>query len=296
MKFAFLMVTRGNPSRAGAVIECAKSLSSGKHEIEYVIGCDRDDDKTHSWFWQNYPEMGDNVSIGERPVGLGSVWNRLCKLVPDADYYCPFPDDVFISLPDWDNYVAQTMGLIENPGLRVLAWNDIRNSGQCTLPIVSREWLNLVGKLYDDRFPFWFYDTCVDELYTFVSGNRIPIPHPLSFASQKGLTQNLRELPFWWDFYVATRQERLAQAASIRKQLGITIEPAVIDVWRRSWEKRDKIGRDTAADLERALSAEGRKPPSEQYLKARNMAAAYLNTNKAITPARAGLASSEAAA
>lgn len=287
MKFAFMLVTRGNPSRAAAVIEVAKALASGKHDIKYIIGCDRDDPATHSWFWQTNPEI--EVSLGERPIGIGSVWNRLCELVHDADIYCPFPDDVFISLPDWDDFIVRCMELIETPQLRVLAWNDLRNQGQCTLPIVSKAWLDLTGKLYDDRFPFWFYDTCVDELYSFIAGGRIPIPKVLTFVSKKGLTQNMRELAFWWDLYVATRKERLQRAALIREQLGITLEPGILDSWIQSWERRDKLGYDTVEEIEKGLSAE-RKPPSQQYLTARDMAAAYMSHNKAITPAHAGLA------
>jgi hypothetical protein len=292
MKLAFLMVTRGNPHKAAAVIEVAKSLASGKHDIKYMVGCDNDDDSTHSYFYQHYPDV--ETSVAERPIGLGSVWNRLCELARfpegyrsyNADIYCPFPDDVFINLPDWDDYIVEAMQLIDNPKLRVIAWNDLRNLGQCTLPIVSRDWLDLTGKLYDDRFPFWFYDTCVDELYSFITGYRIPIFEPLQFVSKKGTTQSLRELTFWWDFYVATRKERLQRADHIREELGITLEPGRTAKWLQAWEKRDADGYRTASVIEADLGQ--RKPPSEQYLKAREMAYAYLNINKAITPARAG--------
>lgn len=302
MKIAFMVVTRGNPKKAAAVIEVAQSLASGKHEIKYIVGCDNDDPQTHSYFYQNMPDV--ELSIGERPIGLGAVWNRLCELARvdrgrffsvNADIYCPFPDDVFISLPDWDDYIVRSMEKIDHPKLRVLAWNDLCNPGQCTLPIVSRAWLDMTGKLYDDRFPFWFYDTAVDELYSFITGYRIPIPKLLTFVSKKGLTQSLRELHFWWDFYAATRKERLQRADHIREELGITLPPDRTAKWLEAWEKRDALGRNSAAEIESELSAEGRKPPSAQYLKARDMAAEYLNINKAITPARAGLLNPEAA-
>lgn len=270
MKFALLMVTRGNPKRAAAVIECAKSLASGKHEIEYIVGCDNDDFKTHSVLHQY---GGLRLSIGNRPRGVGAVWNR-CASEVNADFYCPFPDDVFVSCPDWDDLIASF-------NAPILAWHDLTNEGQCTLPIVSRGWLDLAGKLYDARFPYWFYDTCVDEVHSFVTGQRIPIPEELTFVSKKGLTQNLRELPFWWDFYVATRAERLRLAAGIRAKLGIQLAPDLIKRAVEMWERRDRIGRATAQQIEDGLSAEGRKPPSEQYLKARSDAAAYLELKAA---------------
>ncbi len=267
MKLALLMVTRGNPKRAAAVIECAKALSSGKHEIDVVVGVDNDDFKTHSVLHQY---GGLKLSFGDRPTGVGAVWNRIASEVK-ADFYCPFPDDVFISRPDWDD-------LIVSSGFHVLAWNDLTNFGQCTLPIVNREWFELAG-LYDPRFPFWFYDTCVDELHTFITGQRIPIPKALTLVSKKGTTQSLRELPFWWDFYVATRKDRLTKAAEIRQKLGIELDPDLITAALQMWERRDVIGRNTAKEIEAEFSTG--KPPSEQYLKARSEAAAYLERKAA---------------
>lgn len=270
MKLAFMMVTRGNPKRAAAIMECAQSLSSGRHEIQFIVGCDNDDPETSSYFHKHYKTR---VSVADRPTGVGAVWNRCASLI-DADYYCPFPDDVWPILPDWDDLIASTLAPA-TPQLAALAWNDQTNHGQCTLPIVSREWIALTGKFYDERFPFWFYDTCIDELYSFITGQRIVIPDELALVSKKGLTQNLRELPFWWDLYVATRDERLNQASDIRKQLGIELPTQRLDRIVEMWERRDEIGRATAAAIEKTLSAE-RRAPSPQYLQAREHAAAYL--------------------
>lgn len=266
MKFAFMVVTRGNPLRASAVIEVAKSLASGKHEISYIVGCDDDDPETVEFF----RKRGIAITEGPRPIGLGSVWNR-CVETADADIYCPFPDDSFIALPDWDERITSL-------GLSVLGWNDLANPGQCTLPIVSRDWIKLTGKLYDERFPFWFYDTCVDELHSFVCGSTIVIPSDMVLAAKKGLTQNLRDLSFWWDFYVSTRAERLFLAANIRKQLGIQLDQARLSDILSMWEARDKIGRESAKEIEKALSAG--TMPSPQYLRAKAHAEAYVSKAK----------------
>lgn len=266
MKFAMMLVTRGNPKRAGAVIECARSLASGKHEIEVIVGYDNDDPATNSYFQMNYGDV--LTSFDNRPLGVGAVWNRCAERLT-ADYYCPFPDDVFIGLPNWDDQIAQS-------GLDAMAWNDLANPGQCTLPIVSKRWLDLVGKLYDDRFPFWFYDTCVDELHSFVTGSLVPRRDDLLLVSKKGLTQSLRDLPFWWDFYVETRSERLAQAATIRTKLGIELPAnelqAIIEIWKR----RDVDGRASAVEIEKLLSADRNNPPSPHYLRAKANALDYM--------------------
>ncbi len=271
MKLAFLMATRGNPKRAAAVIECAKSVASGKHEIQYVVGCDNDDLETIAYFQSHYPEL--TLSVGDRPAGLGEVWNR-CAAVTPADYYCMFSDDVFIGRADWDDYI----GVLSMP---VLAWNDPANPGQCTQPIVSHRWLELTGKLCDGRFPFWFDDTCVDEIYSFVTGCHVAIPNDLAVIANKGKTKNLRELVFWWEFYAATRAERLSLAAEIRAKLGVDLPQDLIAEVVRMWEQRDKMGLAMARQLELELSSEGSKDPSPQYLAARAYAQNYMDTLKA---------------
>ena len=266
MKFAFLLVTRGHPRRAGAVIECARSLSSGQHEIDFIVGCDNDDVKTNEYFHKNYSDV--TVSIANRPIGVGAVWNRCAALV-DADYYCPFPDDSFIGLPDWDDYIAQL-------GADIIAWNDLANPGQCTLPVVSRNWMSLTGELYDGRFPFWFYDTCVDELFSFVTGQPVPRQSELLLVAKKGLTQSLRDLPFWWEFYIATRKDRLEKAKEIRAKVGIELQNSAIQAALAMWNRRDIDGRAHAADIEAFMSADRNKPPSMQYLRAKANAEAYM--------------------
>jgi hypothetical protein len=267
------MVTRGNPKRAAAVIENAKALASGRHEINYIIGCDDDDPDTASYFYQNYSSKEITLSIANRPTGVGAVWNR-CAALCKADIYCPFPDDVFIGMPKWDDYIVS----LNRP---LLAWNDLSNPGHCTLPIVTQEWLDLVGPLYDERFPFWFYDTCVAEIYSFVTGYHVFIPSDLTLISQKGRTQNLRELLFWWDLYVATRRERLALAARIRDKLGLKLSADHLSKTVEAWQRRDEIGRASAARIQGQLSAEGQKPPSAEYLAARANAQNYMDTLKA---------------
>lgn len=266
MKFAVLLVTRGNPHKAAAVMECARSLSSGKHEIEFVIGCDSDDPaQTYAYFRREY--LGLRVSVEERVPGIGAVWNRCARLV-DADVYCPFPDDSFIGVPCWDELIAVSMeAAFPVKELGVLAWNDTANPGQCTLPIVTREWLALSGQLYDERFPFWFYDTCVDELWSFVTGRNIPIIPDLKLVARRGLTQRMRDLPFWWDFCVSTRRERLLKAAEIRATLGIDLSPSALACVIMNWSARDAQARQSLQEIEATLAV--KSEPSKEYLVAK---------------------------
>jgi glycosyltransferase involved in cell wall biosynthesis len=264
LKFCVAIATRGNPKRAAAVLECAKSLSSGEHDIEFVIGCDADDTETYNYFRSQYP--GVYLSVDARSGGVGAVWNRSFPKV-EADIYCPFPDDSWIASPGWDEIIAREMRQIDDWRLGVLAWRDLANRGQCTLPIVTREWLDVTGKLYDERFPFWFYDTCVDELYSFITGRRVKVVDWLLLSARKGVTKRMRDVAFWWNFYEFSRVERLVRAAEIRKAIGIDLPDRAIELAVDTWRARDVRGRSGISEIERLLVDHTHKP-DETYQRA----------------------------
>lgn len=260
MKIAAVMATRGNPPRAAAVIECASSLASGKHQIDWIVGLDVDDRETSDFFYKNYQKV--RLSYGEAPIGVGGVWNRGAAL-SDADIIAPFPDDSFPGLPDWDLTICEALPDPTRPG--VIAWNDTANPGQCTLPVITRRWYELAG-LYDDRFPFWFYDTCVAELWSFVTGRFVQIPKALLLAAKKGKTKSMRELAFWWGFYAHTRTERLAKAEQIRAELGLDIPPDLLRNVIETWEHRDARAAQHFDAMERAMSAAEGEPPQRYVI------------------------------
>lgn len=269
MKIAAVMATRGNPQRAAAVIECAKALSSGKHEIEWIVGYDFEDAHTWKYFQQNRISVA--LSGGQAPLGVGGVWNR-CAALSNADIIAPFPDDSFPGLPDWDATICEH--LPDPNKIGVIAWNDTANPDQCTLPVITRRWYELCG-LYDDRFPFWFYDTCVAETWSFVTGRPVGIPKNLLLAAKKGKTKSMRDLAFWWGFYVHTRQERIVRAAEIRTQLGIEMAPDLLRIILENWEHRDATAAKHFNAMERSMSAATGAPP-ERYLRAKASAEAQM--------------------
>lgn len=278
MKIAVCLVTRGNPKRAAAVIECARSLASDDHQIEYLIGIDADDTESYNFFRQQYP--GLVLSVDKRPKGVGAVWNRLVARARrdfDPDVYCPFPDDSFIGCPLWDDVIFDTFEKKFKGApvaCHVLGWNDLANPNQCTLPIASREWIDMTGKLYDERFPFWFYDTAVTETFSYIMGQPVPCHPGLILAARKGITQRMRDLEFWWEFFAFTRKERLENGEKYRRQLGIELHPGVLDECIKAWERRDRYG--LAASIEMEAEIAERKPPTPEYMEAKAEAAALM--------------------
>lgn len=265
MKIAYLIATRGNPRRAGACIEIARSLASGKHEIDYILGVDRDDKSTIKYFWDFYPDSKDPVviiNIADRAPALGSIWNRLA-LCTDADAFCVMGDDVFVTSRNWDEGVSQFC----KPGsVSVVAWTDTGSPNQPTYPIISRGWYSVAG-LYTDYFPFWFDDTWVAETWHFTSGSPIYISNQLIITSKHGKTKRMRDLKFWWNFFSATRGQRITKSIEIRKALGsLPADPAVLELIRRRWELRDDECIQGVDQLEANFSPDIKASPSAEYL------------------------------
>lgn len=273
MRFALVIVTRGNPQRAAAVLELARYLSSGSHEVEYIVSCDDDDPADTAGFFNRC--TGVTVSCAARPPGVPECFNRVIRSI-DADAYLGLTDDGFPLAQDWDVLSAEFIdGAFPSRSLAAFAWNDAANPGQATILMASREWIDLCGgEFMDPRFPFWFSDTAMSETWSFVTGRPIPINPALSVFSRAGeFNPRLRDIGFWWNFYVATRRERLALAADIRKKLGIELPQVVLDRTVEMWRKRDATGLKNAEEIAANLAP---RPVDETYLRAKQSAETYM--------------------
>lgn len=258
------MVTRGRPKRASAALEIAQSLASGKHQLEFIVCCDDDDYQTQEKL-KNY-----NLSIAPAPLELGELWNRGAVLIPDADVFCPFIDDSFIAAPDWDEIIVQRLS---EQRVKLVGWNDQANPGLMTLPIVGAEWYKVAG-LYPGWFPYWFYDTWVAEVYSFVTGEPPFLPQELLLVGKKGETQRLRDVAFWWKFFALLRGERLAKAEIIRHKLNLAISDANLAHAVNYWQRRDEWFLARATELESKMTGESMQ--SKRYAMVKKSAEAKM--------------------
>ena len=214
MKIAALIATRGKPQQVIGIIESMRMLSTGDHEIEFLVACDEDDPLNSVEFLRGYtvrclPDTIITIDVGPRPTGPGSLWNRLAKLT-DADAFITLPDDGIIATPRWDhciNWVWRNHNWV-HPDLKIGGLRDAANPGQPTLFVIGRRWYELVGHLLDERYPFWFSDTAIAETYSFITGAGLPML-PIDFASKGGQwNPRLRRMALWWTHYGLTRNER----------------------------------------------------------------------------------------
>lgn len=269
MKISLCFASRNAAANLETVIRVFQNLSSGQHEIKYVVGLDNDDLPSCARITKEF--HGDKsviISMADRPIAVGEVWNR-CVREWDADVYIPVGDDTFCLSQHWDMYVAELA-----PRYLVLNSYMVVAPGAFAFPFMQRKWIDACGYMFPPHFTYWFTDTWVQELYEFTVGEEMTINTDVRIGGAVSKTRGMRDLDFWWGFFNATRVLRLAEAESIRDKLNIPpllLGPPTNII--NKWNQRDIEMRPRIPELSlNAVDSE----PSDRYLKAKNMAEKYL--------------------
>ena len=283
MKLAALIATRGKPQNVIGIIESMRLLSTGDHEIEFLVACDDDDKPTQDLLFDYLNDCRGidwnlfRVDDRPRPIGPGSLWNRLAKLT-DADAFITLPDDGIIATPRWDHCInwAWRNHNWAHPDLKIGGLRDAANPGQPTLFVIGRRWYELVGELLDERYPFWFSDTAISEIYSFITGGGLPCL-PIDVASKSGeWNPRLRKMKLWWTHYSLTRRERLETASKIRTELNLATPPNLAQL-EALWAERDAGGLPNSEEIVRQIANPA--PLDARYLEAECAAIEYVRVH-----------------
>lgn len=211
MKISILIPSRNRPRMLSASITALHEMKSGENEISYTIGWDKDDPETGkaiSQFPNDMDVLGRNLP--DDIVTIGGIWNTLAKWNDAADIYSCMIDDAFPITPHWDKVMVQMAKQYE-----AFSWYEVSAPNNVGYPTCTKAWLDKVGCIVPEHFPYWFMDTWFAEMVWFITGNPVPVSTSLALFSKQEATQNLRDLQFWWSFFTATRPLRVLEAHKI---------------------------------------------------------------------------------
>lgn len=287
MKIAVIVATRGRPQRAGGVIECARNLLSGRHEVEFIVALDGDDWRSVEYFGR-FGFEGATPYVQPRPIGVGDCWNRAARAHP-ADIYLAWCDDAWMVTPGWDAFMVNALGggvegNMLSANLGIVSWYDAQQPTIATMFGMTAAWVEANGFIYDARFPFWFGDSALVETAIFATGQGMPGTSSLQFASMPGnLNPRLRDMDLWWDLFAATRHERVETARTIARNAGLPeIDNYTMGALIHQCEERDTAGR---ANMPGALaSIANPRAPDAEYLAAKAAAEDYLRSAQHLVP------------
>lgn len=282
MKIAVICSTRGRPQRAGGVIECARNMLSGRHEVEFIVAMDADDQRTIDYF-----ERFEGITsyIQPRPIGVGDCWNRAARAF-EADFYLALPDDAWICTPGWDAFMVNilTTGIQGNllpVQLGIVSWYDPVQPIIASIFGMAARWIEWNGFVFDPRYPFWFGDSALVETAIFATGEGMPGTDSLKFSSMPGnVNPRLRDMDLWWAFFGATRHERVETGRKIARASGLPVlDDYTMARLVAECEERDEQGLKNAPAV--VASITNPRAPDPQYLAARSVAQKYLQMMEA---------------
>lgn len=203
MNIHVVLPTRGNPIRLMAVLTCFDNLASGNHEITYNVVCDMDDSLTIGILGQ----MALNIQTW---IGEGNLSQRMNQAARDGEIVTGAADDTFPLAQHWDEILC--VGAQQLP---VFSWHEVNDPNNQTMLVFTDKWLQTIGRMLPEYFPFWFGDTWVSEVYEMAFLKPLPIVANLPWGGKRGKTKGMRDLAYWFDFFAATRIERIAEARAI---------------------------------------------------------------------------------
>lgn len=221
MKITVGLPSRNRPAGLLAVLSAFDALATGSHEITYAVIVDDDDyvtaEQVAHWEKSGMLPKGARIMPGPRTKTVNARFNDAMAAHP-ADVYMQACDDAFPLAFHWDKLVA---------GAQIIpaySWQECNDPANATYLVLSEAWLRAVGRFYPEYFPFWFADTWIAEVYCIAFAKPIPVVNQLQFGGKRGQTQGMRELRFWFDFFAATRVERIAEAQRVAKAYGFTFD------------------------------------------------------------------------
>lgn len=227
MKISVCIASRERPAAMIGVVMALHRMRSTKHEIDFVIGLDADDERTAKHLDAFEGEIAPLYSIDQAPPVRGMIENRMIVAARDA----PGPqgpsqplgvitlmsDRTFCITPAWDEWLARGVETLPN---RVTWWQCPEDPG-CIIPIIPTAYLDAAGwKWSPEIFPFWWDDTWHQEIDLMIHGPKSKKAR-CTYAGIRGATANGREFRFWLDVFIRTRDTRRDLARAIAGRLGV---------------------------------------------------------------------------
>ena len=267
MRIAVITPTRGRPANIVTLSNALDRTRSGEHEIGHFISCDEDDLPPPEGLLPSFAFIVRNP----RADSLGEAWNAPYKVMGDEwDASTFIADDVLPMTPNWDKGIAWLVDRYE-----VSSWTESSNPTNPGYPIMTKRFVkNMGGAPFTDWFPFWWDDPWLNEVVTFAFGRGMPIVTDMKLHQREhGITQGMRDLAFWGEFYMKMRPYRIEQGHKLAEAYGKPLlDPAGAVAM---FDEMDSLWPGRIAAIERENQAD-RGEPTPRYLRAKGRAEQWI--------------------
>lgn len=272
MRITIGLPSRNRPAGLLSVLTSLDQLATGFHDVTYAVVLDDDDYVTlEQWeHWKKSGMLPQNVRefVGARSKTLNARMNDAYAQCP-GDLYSQVADDCFPLTHRWD---LVFYGCRQLPAF---CWTELNDPQNATFLVVSRKWHEITGRYTTERFPYWFADTWLSEVYRLAFGMPISAIDVLGMGGKRGTTQGMRDVAFWFKYFAATRSERIEEADKVADAYGHAIDHADRTSALAEMEAGDAKQLTQVPRYEAAFKA-NLGEPSQAYLDAKARADAWM--------------------
>ena len=210
-EISILMATRGRAEMLAEEIESLKQNTVNKAKVKLWVYVDDDDQvMLDAIAAKKFPDPGFPIHwhVGPRPGALGlchqALWNASGRV---SEIYTISVDDVRFDTHGWDEVVRGAFTDCRDGVL--LAFAHDPNAPQATFPYIGWGFLLTLGyeKIFPGIFIYWFDDKWIEQIAV-MAGRCVKVPVTMNPIGDKGLTQRMRNVPFWTRFCQLTVIER----------------------------------------------------------------------------------------
>lgn len=285
-RIAILCPTRARPARIRQLCRSVQETVRMLELIDVWLYVDDDDQVTLDALEDGTLEdMGVTirVEVGPRLPTLAAMYNRLWQRASaetGAGLAVAFIDDAWFVTRGWDDLIRLTYAAHADRLLLAHLPDPVSGSDDVTLFCLSHEWIETVGYVMAEWFPFWFTDMWNDQIAQMVQRKRT-LDVKLD-ADNKGKTHRLRDLQFWWQFFSAMASDREEAAERLRRHIFAQDPESYFASRTLGWDyarvfrsQAEKLPEDLLSAMEQAFTEE-KSDPGPEYLEAKKTAEAEL--------------------
>jgi len=208
MKLLISLATRNRPAQLLATVRKSMALWTDPN-TEMIIQADADDYATLGALTENNLGPRVRVNVKKREDTIAAKWNR--AMSEYANIYMIGGDDDPVVTPGYDSKIIEAAKLF--PDGIGMVYGHMSNASFSSIMCPTRKWVELLGYILPEYFPYWFCDHWIDDLGHMTQ--RIARADVRSDQRKVGTTQELREPGFWANWFDACFLLRRKEADKI---------------------------------------------------------------------------------
>jgi hypothetical protein len=207
-KLLISLATRNRPQKLLATVR--QSVAHWTHpNTEMILQCDADDYATLGMLTETKLDPRVKVNVKKREDTIAEKWNR--AISEPADVYMIGGDDDPVVTQGYDSKILDA-GTLFPDGIGMV-YGHMSNASFSSIMCPTRKWVEKLGYILPEYFPYWFCDHWIDDLGQMTQ--RIVHADVRSDQRKVGSTMEMREPGWWATWFDAAVQLRRQEAMSL---------------------------------------------------------------------------------